>query len=122
MDFTTKNDVAAFTARVAVDADTPRFLCISGESVSARGLATVMTDLTGKRCKLLRGGGLGRLGVIIRVARALTPRSDAVFPAWQGMQYLRDMASGRGRLVSIDNDRYPGLNWTPARGVLAGEA
>jgi hypothetical protein len=48
----------------------------------------------------------------------VTPQSDAVFPAWQGMQYLRDMASGRGKLEPLDNDRYGRRPWTSAREVL----
>jgi hypothetical protein len=35
------------------------------------------------------------------------------------MQYLRDMFSGLPKLVPLDNDRYPGIRWTPVREVLA---
>jgi hypothetical protein len=52
----------------------------------------------------------------------VTPASDAVFPAWQGMQYLRDMASGRGRLLPLDNDRYGQMPWIGARTTLAAVA
>ncbi len=117
-DFTTKDDIATFTAAVAVDPNTPRILRIAGDTVSPRNLATIMTELTGTRFRLLRAGGLGRLGTLIRVARLVAPQPKAVFPAWQGMQYLRDMASGEGRLSPLDNDRYPGLAWTGARAVL----
>ena len=46
-----------------------------------------------------------------------------MFPAWQGMQYTRDMFSGRVRLGSLDNERYPELTFTTvedkfSRGVL----
>jgi hypothetical protein len=34
------------------------------------------------------------------------------------MQYIRDMASGRGALRPLDNDRYGERNWTSAREVL----
>jgi hypothetical protein len=34
------------------------------------------------------------------------------------MQYLRDMASGRGKLSPLDNDWYPDLRWTSAEEVL----
>jgi uncharacterized protein YbjT (DUF2867 family) len=119
LDFTTKDDVADYVAEVALDAAAPRFLRIAGTTVSPRELAGIMTDLTKRPFGLFRPGGIGLLGVLIRVARTLTPRSDAVFPAWQGMQYLRDMASGRGKLQPLDNDRYGKRSWTTARDVLS---
>ena len=122
LDFTTKNDVAEYVADVALDDAAPRFLRIAGSSVSSRQLAGIMTDLTGHRFTVFRPGGIGLLGVLIRIARALTPRSDSVFPAWQGMQYIRDMASGRGKLQPLDNDRYGERSWTTARDVLAASA
>jgi hypothetical protein len=57
--------------------------------------------------------------MMIRVARTLAPGRGAVFPAWQGMQYLRDMFEGRARLTPLDNDRYPDLRWTTARMFLS---
>ncbi|WP_375461517.1 hypothetical protein [uncultured Enterovirga sp.] len=75
--------------------------------------------MTGHTFGMWRAGGLGLLGLVIRIARAVTPASDTPFPAWQGMQYLRDMASGRGKLEPLDNDRYGRLPWTSARDVLA---
>ncbi|MCF5992903.1 NmrA family protein, partial [Xanthomonas perforans] len=51
--------------------------------------------------------------------RALTPTSDDPFPPWQGMQYLRDMMSGRGKLIHLDNDRYGARAWQSARQTLA---
>ncbi len=92
LDFTTKDDVADYVAQVALDDAALRFLRIAGASVSPRELAEIMTDLTGQRFGLWRAGGLGLLSVVIKVARTVTPRSDAVFPAWQGMQYLRSYA------------------------------
>jgi uncharacterized protein YbjT (DUF2867 family) len=122
LDFTTKDDVADYVADVALDAGAPRFLRIAGATVSPRQLAGIMTDLTKETFGLFRPGGIGLLGILIAVARTLTPRSDAVFPAWQGMQYLRDMASGRGKLEPLDNDRYGKKAWTSARDVLASAA
>lgn len=122
LDFTTKDDVADYLARVALDDATPRFLRIAGASVSPRELAGIMTDLTGQKFGLWRAGGLGLLSAVIKVARTVSPRSDAVFPAWQGMQYLRDMASGRGKLEPLDNERYGVRLWTTARDVLASAA
>jgi nucleoside-diphosphate-sugar epimerase len=122
LDFTSMDDTAAFTAAAALDPSTPRFLRIAGDRVSARGLAAVASDVTGERFHPLRAGGIGRLKRIIKVARTLAPQRDAVYPPWQGMQYLKDMFEGRALLAPLDNDRYPGIRWTTARDVLAAHA
>ena len=117
-DVTAKDDVARYTAYAAMDDDTPRFLRIAGDVVTPRSLAALMTTMRGTTFGLWRAGGLGRMSAIIRIVRALTPRSDAIFPVWQGMQYLRDMSSGRGKLEPLDNERYGPQPWTTARDVL----
>ena len=119
LDFTAKDDVAEYVARVAMDDTAPRVLRIAGASISPRDLVRIMTELTGQTFGLWRAGGLGLLSLLIKVARTLTPRSDAVFPAWQGMQYLRDMSSGQGKLAPLDNDRYGIRPWQTACDVLA---
>ncbi len=119
LDFTTIADTAAFTAAAALDPSAPRFLRIAGEEVSARGLARAASEATGQRFRLLRAGGLGRLELLIRVARTVAPGRGETFPPWQGMQYLRDMFSGRAKLAPLDDARYPELRWTTVREVLA---
>jgi nucleoside-diphosphate-sugar epimerase len=119
MDFTTMDDVAAFTAAAALDATTPRFLRIAGDQISARGLAQAVGDVTGTPFRLFRAGSLGRLALLIRLIRSVAPARDDVFPPWQGMQYMRDMFDGRGKLAPLDNARYPELHWTSARESLA---
>ncbi|WP_375410812.1 hypothetical protein [uncultured Methylobacterium sp.] len=49
----------------------------------------------------------------------MAPGKGQVFPPWQGMQYMRDMFSGDGKLAPLDNGRYPDLRWTSIRAVLA---
>ena len=119
LDFTTKDDTAAFTAAAALDDTTPRILRIASATLSAKGLATTMSDVTGKRYHTLRGGGLGSLSTVIRVAKRVAPGTGEAFPAWQGMQYMRDMFSGYGQLEPLDNDRYPDVRWTSVREQLA---
>ncbi|HEX6039198.1 NmrA family NAD(P)-binding protein [Longimicrobium sp.] len=119
MDFTTKDDTAAFTAAAALDPSTPRILRIAGDTLSANDLAALMTDVSGQRYRLLRAGRLGLLRVLIRIARTVAPQPGEVYPPWQGMQYMHDMFSGRGELHPLDNGRYPELRWTTARDVLA---
>jgi nucleoside-diphosphate-sugar epimerase len=119
MDFTTIDDTAAFTACAALDPSTPRFLRIAGDQLSARELAALASEVTGQKFRLFRAGGLGTLGTIIKVARALAPAEKELYPAWQGMQYMRNMFDGRVKLEPLDNDRYPGIRWTTARDVLS---
>lgn len=119
LDFTAKDDVAAFTADAALDHNTPRFLRIAGNSVSPAQIANILTALTGQRYRTLRPGNIGTLSALIYMVRALTPASEKPFPAWQGMQYLRDMMSGRGKLLNLDNDRYGQREWASVRDILA---
>nr|WP_272904024.1 NmrA family NAD(P)-binding protein [Pseudomonas petrae] len=119
LDFTAKDDVAAFTADAALDHHTPRFLRIAGNSVTPAQIANILTELTGQHYRTLRPGNIGTLSALISVVRALTPASKKPFPAWQGMQYLRDMMSGRGKLLNLDNDRYGQREWASARDTLA---
>ncbi len=118
LDFTTKDDVAAYTAAAALDEETPRILRIAGDSVSVRELAAVVSEVTGERTQPLWVGSLGTLGLMIGLAKRVAPQPGEAFPAWQGMQYMRDMFSGRGKLQSLDTDRYPELQWTSIREQL----
>ncbi|KQP91934.1 NmrA family NAD(P)-binding protein [Methylobacterium sp. Leaf117] len=120
LDFTTMDDVAAYTAAAAMDPDAPRWLRIAGEVTSPRGLAAAANEVTGKPFKTFRVGGIGFLEGMIKAARLVAPGKGQVFPPWQGMQYMRDMFSGDGKLAPLDNDRYPGIGWTEVRTVLAG--
>ena len=119
MDFTKIDDTAAFTASAALDPSTPRFLRIAGDQLSARELTVVVSEVTGEEFGLFRAGGLGMLGMLIKVARTIAPREKALYPAWQGMQYMRNMFDGRAKLEPLDNGRYPGMRWTTARDVLS---
>ena len=119
LDFTTKDDVAAYTAAAALDDAAPRLLRIAGDSVSARELAGVMSDVSRERYRPLWAGSIGVLSGLIGIARRVAPQPGETFSAWQGMQYMRDMFSGRGRLEPLDNDRYPDLRWTSVREQLA---
>jgi nucleoside-diphosphate-sugar epimerase len=119
MDFTTRDNTATFTACAALDPSTPRFLHIAGDRISARELAAVVSEVTGKQFRLFRPGGLRMLGVLIKVARTFAPGEKELYPAWQGMQYMRNMFDGRAELEPLDNLRYPGIRWSTARDVLS---
>lgn len=119
LDFTTIADTAAATAAAALDPRAPRFLRIAGDVVTARELAGAASDATGHRFRLLRAGGLRRLDWLIRITRRIAPGRGQTFPPWQGMQYLRDMFSGRAKLAPLDHARFPEIRWTSVREVLA---
>ena len=119
MDFTTMDDTAAFTASAALDPSTPRFLRIAGDEKSARELTAVVSEVTGTTFRLVRAGSLSMLGALIKVARTVAPAGRELYPAWQGMQYMRNMFDGRAKLEPLNNDRYPAVRWTTARDVLS---
>ncbi len=119
LDFTTMDDVAAFTAEAALDPTTPRYLKVVGQRVTARGLAEIATQAVGKPFKPTWAGTLGTLTAMIKVMRLVMPANDDPFPPWQGMQYTHNMFSGRGVLSPLDNDRYPGIRWMQIAEVLS---
>lgn len=119
MDFTTIQNTADYTAAAALDPATPRYLRIAGDVLNAYGLCEAASQATGEEFKLLRVGGLVLLNAIINVTKAVAPGGREVFPAWQGMQYMRDMFSGLPKLEPLDNDRYPAIKWTSVAEVLA---
>ncbi|SDL27107.1 Nucleoside-diphosphate-sugar epimerase [Arthrobacter sp. ov407] len=118
LDFTTKDDTATYTAAAALDERAPRVLQVAGDQVTARTLASTMTDLTGTQFRLLYAGSVGSLTAMSRAVRVLMPATDEPFPPWQGMQYFASMFSGDANLRYIDNDRYGSRKWTTVRDVL----
>ncbi len=121
MDLTTMDDTANFTAHVALDDDTPRFLRIAGDRVSAENVRDIMSEITDKNFKTFRAGSIGLLDFIINIAKFLFPSKDNLYPAWQGMQYMRDMSEGRPEFVPLDNDRYNEISWTSVEEFLRTE-
>jgi nucleoside-diphosphate-sugar epimerase len=119
LDFTTMDDTAEFIAAAALDSSTPRFLRVTGDQISARALVKVVSEVSGKKFRLFRAGGLSRLETLIKIMRAVLPQSNALYPPWQGMQYMHNMFSGRGKLEPLDNDRYPGMRWTTVKDAFA---
>lgn len=118
MSFTTMDDTAMFTANVALDDSSPRYLSVAGDQISPEEVREVMNNLTGENFRLIKTGGLGLLGAIIKIAKLLYPSKTDLYPAWQGMQYMRNMIDERSNLITTDNNRYPDLKWTKVRDVL----
>jgi uncharacterized protein YbjT (DUF2867 family) len=119
LDFTTKDDVARVVALVALDADAPRVVEVAGDRVTARSVAQTMTELTGTKFRLQFAGTASTLSLLAKAVRRFSPRTDAPFPAWQGMQYFVSMFSGQAQLHHVDNARFGDHDWTSVRDVLA---
>ena len=117
-DFTTMDNTAEYTANVALDPSTPRYLRIAGDRISPKEIKAVAEKITGNKFKLIRTGGQGLLGVIIKMAKVFSPSPNDLYPAWQGMQYMHNMIDKRSRIDHLDNDRYTGIRWTGVEEVL----
>lgn len=121
VEFTTTYNVAEFTAEAALDDNTPRYLRIAGDRLSCNDFVKLLTELTTKKYKIFRPGGISLLNFLIRVTRFFSPSEKELYPAWQGMQYMRDMMEGRIIFQKYDNDRYSNLKWTSVKEFLTKE-
>jgi hypothetical protein len=117
--FTTMDNTAEFTAEVALDASTPRYLRIAGDLISPQEIRTVVSTLTGQKFRLFSPGGKWLLGLFIKIAKKLAPGEKELYPAWQGMQYMHNMIDERSKMAKLDNDRYPEIRWTTVKDVLS---
>ena len=109
MDFTSVQSTAEYTAHAALDESAPRFLRISGDRVTPKDLASLVGNITRQEYKLFRAGGMGLLSTLIKIARTFAPGKNELYPAWQGMQYMRNMIDGRA-ITDLDNQRYA-MEW-----------
>jgi uncharacterized protein YbjT (DUF2867 family) len=116
--FTTMDNTAEYTAKVAVDPSTPRYLRLAGDLINPREMKAVASEVTGQQFRLFRPGGKSLLGIIIKVARKLAPGEKELYPAWQGMQYMHNMIDERSKIEKLDNNRYPEIRWTTVKDVL----
>lgn len=121
MEFTTIDNVAEFTAAVAMDDDTPRYLRIAGDRLSCNSFLNLLSELTETKFKLLRPGGIGLLNFLIKATRIISPSGRELYPAWQGMQYMRDMMEGRIIFQKYENSRYSFVKWTSVKEFLIRE-
>lgn len=116
--FTTMDNTAEFTANVALDSNTPRYLRIAGDLISPREVKVVVSQVTGQKFRLFRPGGQRLLAIIIEIARKLAPGEKELYPAWQGMQYMHNMIDERSKIAKLDNSRYQEIHWTTVKDFL----
>jgi uncharacterized protein YbjT (DUF2867 family) len=117
-DFTHTDDVAKYIAAAALDNDAPRMVRVAGDSASPRDLATIFTEVRGTPITLERKGSVEDLDRAIAGMRARDEAPVEVMPVWQRMQYVRDMASGLGKLTPLDNARYSDVHPRTIRELL----
>ncbi|MCE7029212.1 NmrA family NAD(P)-binding protein [Jiella avicenniae] len=105
MDFTTYADAARFTAEAAVDdAPVPSVFEVAGDSLTFHDLVKAYEDASGKAITVVKLGSLSDLDAEIDKRRRAEPGNMV---AWLPLMYWRAMLSGKGKLRSIANDRYP---------------
>lgn len=105
MDFTTYLDAARFAAEVAVDDESvPSTIQFAGESLTFPGLVQAYEEGSGKSITVKNMGTLVDLDNEIQQRRQAEPEN--MF-AWLPLMYWRAMLSGKVKLHSIANDRYP---------------
>ena len=116
--FTTMDNTAEFTANVALDSNTPRYLRIAGDLISPREVKVIVSQVTGQKFRLFRPGGKRLLAILIKIARKLAPGEKELYPAWQGMQYMHNMIDERSKIAKLDTNRYPEIQWTTVKDFL----
>lgn len=117
--FTTMDNTAGYTANVALDKSSPKYLRIAGDLVSPKDVKEVMSDITGQKFRLFSPGGKRLLGAIIKISRKLSPGEKELYPTWQGMQYMHNMIDERSKIETINNNRYPEILWARVKDVLS---
>jgi uncharacterized protein YbjT (DUF2867 family) len=119
VDVTSMDNTAAFTANAALDESAPRKLLIAGFQISAKELQALASEVFGTPFTLTNLGTIADLGANNKKERAAHPEGEKeVYASWQGTQYLHSMYSAHHE--QLDNDRYPGINWTGAKEILSG--
>lgn len=119
MNFTTYPDAARFTAEAAVDDDAvPAVFEVAGDSLTFHGLVKAYEEASGRSVTVTRLGTLAELDEEIRRRREAEP--DNMF-AWLPLMYWRAMLSGKARLQSVANDRYPQIEPTTVAAYVRAE-
>jgi len=116
--FTTMDNTAAYTARVALESSSPRYLRIAGDLISPLEIRTVVSNVTSQKFRLFRPGGQSLLGLFIKLTKKMAPAENELYPAWQGMQYMHNMIDERSNMETLDNNRFSDIQWTGVRDLL----
>ncbi|WP_158799271.1 NmrA family NAD(P)-binding protein [Pedobacter sp. L105] len=118
VDFTTKDNAAEFTAAAALDAETPGILRIASFQLSPLEMAAYAKDVKKTEFMLKPMGSLADFSAYNKRERAAHPEGEnELYTSWQQSQYMHSMFSVQN--APLNNDRYPGINWTSAEEVIS---
>ena len=120
MEYTTWQNTAEFAAAAALDpTPTPRYLFIAGQRMTPREAQRIAKQVTGADFALQRVMPTWLLGGVIKLLKLFKPgKPDEVMPLWVAMQYGYCGALGLMSPTRLDNERYPGIQWTGVNGVI----
>ncbi len=120
MEFTTWRNTAEFTAAAALDTQsTPRYLYPAGQRITPGEAQAIAKRVTGTDFALKRVMPTGMLRAVIQLMKLFKPgKKDDVMPLWVAMQYGYCGALGVMSPAHLDNDRYPGIQWTGVDDVV----
>ena len=119
MEYTTWQNTAEFAAAALDSTATPRYLFIAGQRMTPREAQRVATQVTGVDFALKRVMPTWLLGSVIKLMKVFKPgKPDEVMPMWVAMQYGYCGALGLMSPARLDNDRYPGIQWTGVNEVI----
>ena len=117
IDFTSKENIAAFTAAAALDATAPKILRIAGFQISPRELVAVASEVTKTPIELVLMGSRAELAAHNKRERAAHPEGETeLYPRWQQSQYMHSMFTAQ--LSPLDNGRYPNIEWDGVRAFV----
>ena len=120
MEYTTWQNTAEFAAAVALAPNpTPRYLYIAGQRMTPREAQQIAKQVTGADFALKRVMPTWLLGGVIKLMKFFKPgKPDEVMPLWVAMQYGYCSALGVMSPARLDNERYPGIQWTGVNAVI----
>ena len=116
--FTTMDNTAEYTANVALDTNTPRYLRIASDTINPREMRQIAMEVYGKPFKMFSPGGKKLLGFLIKMIRKFSSSENELYPAWQGMQYMHNMIDERSFIDTYDNQRYTKIHWLGMKDYL----
>jgi hypothetical protein len=118
--YTTWQNTAEFTAAVAVDPNpTPRSLFVAGQLLSAVEAQLIAKRVTGVDFAMKRMMSVGMLRGVIALMKIFKPgKKGETMPLWVQMQYAYCMAVDLTAPEHLDNDRYPGIQWSGVDDVV----
>lgn len=74
----------------------------NSDTVSANDVKKIGSEITEDKFSLLEPGCVGRLNAIIRIAKFPDGSKTDLYPARQGMQYMKDRLEGRAIIAAHD--------------------